>query len=261
MSDVDPGPSGTRPSSDPSPPVTPGPPEAPPGAAPPRKGLSTGAKVAIGCGIVALLAIVALIVAGVAGGLFLQRKAEEFQGGVESQTEASETIRELEAEHAFRPPGDGIVGEARAARFFEVTDDAWEEIEEDAEDLARRGADIERRGGEAGVGDAMAGFRGLHRARVALAGALAENDVPVSEYLWTGLTLMRAYGELDRPASESGVPEANLDLAAEYRAELAEIDETRDGQAGKGMVLGLAVTWAISEGDVRALGLDTLMAR
>lgn len=261
MTDVDPGPSGTPPPSDPSTPVNTTPPGAPSGTGPPRKGLSTGAKIAIGCGIVALLAIIALIVAGVAGGLFLKRKADEFQGGVEAQTEASETIRELEAEHAFHPPDDGIVGETRAARFFDVMDEAWEEIEDDAEDLARRDADIERRGGEAGVGDAIAGFRGLHRARVVLVEALAENDMPLSEYLWTGFTLLRAYGELDRPASESGIPEENLDLAARYRAELAEIAETRDGGAGRGMVMGLAVTWAMSEGNMRALGLDTLMTR
>lgn len=260
MSDVDPG-SPETPPPDPSTPVTPQPPEDPSKAAPPRKGLSTGAKVAIGCGVVALLVIIALVVAGLAGGIFLKRKADQLQGGVEAQTEASETIRELEAEHAFSPPRDGIVGEDRAARFFDVTDDAWEEIEEEAGDLARRGADIERRGGDAGVGDAIAGFRGLHRARVALAEALEDHDMPVSEYLWTGFTLMRAYGELDRPASESGVPPENLDLAAGHRAELAEIEQTRDDEGGKGMVLGLAVTWAMSEGNLRALGLDTLMMR
>lgn len=243
----------------PVPPTTPPPQPPPSGAAPPRGGMSTGMKVAIGCGIVAILAIVALIVAGVAGGLFLKRKADQFTGGVEAQTEAGETMQQLEADHPFTPPADGLIGADRADRFFEVTDDAWAEMEEVAEDLSERSRDIEERGGEAGMRDAMAGLQGLGRARVALADALEENGMPASEYLWTGLALMRAYEELDRPASESGIPQENLDLAAEHRAELAEIDETEEGEIGKGMVLGIAVTWGMTEGNPGALGIDTLM--
>ncbi|HWC07164.1 MAG TPA: hypothetical protein VG799_07965 [Gemmatimonadota bacterium] len=243
----------------PVPPTTPPPGPPPPGAPPPKGGMSTGKKVAIGCGIVAILAIVALIVATVAGGLFLKRKADQFTGGVEAQTEASENLQELEQDHPFSPPADGLVGADRADRFFEVTDQAWEEMDDVAADLTERGRDIEERGGDAGMRDAMAGLQGLGRARVALADALEENDMPASEYLWTGLSLMRAYEELDRPASESGIPQENLDLAAEHRAELAEIDETEDGEIGKGMVLGIAVTWGMTEGNVGALGIDTLM--
>ncbi|MGH7588065.1 MAG: hypothetical protein ACRELU_05695 [Gemmatimonadota bacterium] len=221
--------------------------------------MSTGTKIAIGCGIVALLAIIALVVAGVAGGLFLKRKADQFTGGVEAQTEASETLGELEADHPFTPPPEGLIGAGRADRFFEVTDDAWQDMEEVARDLSERSRDMEARGGEAGMGDAMAGLQGLGRARVALADALEENGMPASEYLWTGLALMRAYEELDRPAAESGIPQENLDLAAEHRAELAEIEETEEDEIGKGMVLGIAVTWGMTEGNVEALGIDTLM--
>ena len=242
------------------PPITPPPGPTPSEATPPpRGGMSTGTKIAIGCGVVAILAIVALIVAGVAGGLFLKRKADQFTGGVESQTEASETMQELERDHPFTPPADGAIGADRADRFFEVTNDAWQDMEEVAEDLSERGRSIEERGGEAGMGDAMAGLQGLGRARVALADALEENGMPASEYLWTGLALMRAYEELDRPATESGIPQQNLDLAAEHRAELAEIEESEENEVGKGMVLGIAVTWGMTEGNVRALGIDTLM--
>lgn len=228
-------------------------------APPPRRGMSTGTKIAIGCGAVALLAIIALIVAGVAGGLFLKRKTDQFTGGVEAQTKASETLQQLEADHPFRPPSDGRIGADRAERFLEVTDDAWADMEEVAEDLSERGRDIEERGGEAGMRDAMAGIQGLGRARVALAEALEDHEMPSSEYLWTGLALMRAYEALDRPAGESGVPQENLDLAAEHRAELAEIEQTDEDDFGKGMVLGIAMTWGMTEGNLEALGIDTLM--
>ena len=101
----------------PVPPTTPPPGPPPSGAAPPKGGMSSGTKIAIGCGIVALLAIVALIVAGVAGGLFLKRKADQFTGGVEAQTEASDNLRELEQDHPFTPPADGMIGADRAACF------------------------------------------------------------------------------------------------------------------------------------------------
>ena len=153
---------------DPQPPID----ATPPAAPPPKKGMSTGAKVAIGCGILALLAIVGVVVAIVAGGMFVYRKADEFTGGLEAQQEASETVQELEREHPFTAPTDGIVRSDRAEAFFAVTDDAWEDMREWVEDMRDRGEEIDSRGGEAGFGDAMAGLQGLGRSRVALSEAL-----------------------------------------------------------------------------------------
>jgi hypothetical protein len=241
---------------DSSTPQTPTPPSPPP---PPRKGMSTGVKIAIGCGAAAVVVVVLLIIAGLAGGLFLKKKAGDLAGGVEAQQEASETITRLEQEHPFTPPADGVIGEDRANAFFAVTDDAWERMEDDMEDLASRGEDIEERGGEAGFGDVMAGMRGLGQSRVAIAEALEENEMPVSEYLWTGLTLMRAFEDLDRPAGESGVSKANLDLATAHRAELAELAADDDeGRPGKSTVLGMAWMWGMSEETVGKMGWDTL---
>jgi hypothetical protein len=232
---------------------------APPPPPPPRQGMSTGVKIAIGCGAALVLLVVVLIVAGVAGGLFIKNKAEDFAGGMEAQEEASETIRNLEEEHPFTAPSDGVVGDDRAATFFEVTDDAWERMEDDMQDLAERGEEIEESGDEAGFGDVMAGMRGLGQSRVVLAQALDDNEMPVSEYLWTGLVLMRAYENLDRPAEETGVPVANLDVAADHRAELAELsDGGDDGAPDKSTVFGMAWTWGMSEEAVQTMGWDTL---
>jgi hypothetical protein len=220
--------------------------------------MSTGAKVAIGCGIVALLAMVGVVVAIVAGGMFASRKLDEFSGGLEAQQEASETVQELEREHPFTPPADGIVSSDRAERFFEVTDDAWEEMREWVEDMRERGENIDSRGGEAGFGDAMAGLQGLGRSRVALSEALADHDMAVSEYIWTGMALSHAYGALDQPAETSGVPADNLALAGEHRERLREMVDENEGE-GRGVVLAIAWTLATSEGITSSIpGLDTL---
>ncbi|HET6362765.1 MAG TPA: hypothetical protein VFH11_12020 [Gemmatimonadota bacterium] len=240
---------------DPQPPAN----ATPPAAPPPKKGMSTGAKVAIGCGILALLAIVGVVVAIVAGGMFASRKIDEFSGGLEAQQEASESVQELEREHPFTPPSDGIVGSDRAETFFAVTDDAWEEMREWVDDMRERGEDIDSRGGQAGLGDAMAGFQGLGRSRVVLSEALSEHDMPVSEYLWTGISLTRAYAVLDQPAGTAGVPPENLELAGANRERLAEFADDSDGTEGRGMVLGIAWTLATTEGITNAIpGLDTL---
>jgi hypothetical protein len=231
----------------------------PPATPPPKKGMSTGAKVAIGCGIVALVAVVGVIVAIVAGGMFVSRKAEQFTGGLEAQQEASETVQELEREHPFTAPADGIVRDDRAEAFFAVTDDAWEKMGEWVEDMRERGEEIDSRGGQAGIGDAMAGLQGLGRSRVALSEALADHDMAVSEYLWTGMALAHAYAALDQPAETSGVPAENLELAGQHRDRLAEMSDDGEEAEGRGVVLAIAWTLATSEGITGAIqGLDTL---
>lgn len=234
------------------------PPSTPPPSVPPKQGMSTGAKVAIGCGILAVLAIVGVIVAIVAGGMFASRKLDELGGGLEAQQQAAETIHELERDHPFTPPQDGVVREDRAETFFDVTDAAWEGMQEWVADMEDRTADIEARGGEAGVRDAMAGLQGLGRSRVALTEALADHDMPVSEYLWVGTTLAHAYSRLDQPAASSGVPAENLEIAAEHRDRLADLAEDDDA-SGRAVVLGIAWTLATSEGVTSSIpGLDTL---
>lgn len=238
-----------------TPPSTP-----PPAPPPPKKGMSTGAKVAIGCGIALIVAIVAVIIAVAAGGMFVSKKASEFAGGLEAQQKSSETIQELEREHPFAVPQDGVVSGDRAERFFEVTDDAWERMEDWIGEMEERGQRIESRGGQAGLGDAMAGLQGFGRSRVALAEALDDNDMPVSEYLWTGMALARAYEALDQPGRQGDIPPENLEIAAGNRRRLAEITEGDGDSNSRAVVLAIAWTLASAEGMMHSIpGIDTLM--
>lgn len=236
------------------------PPSAPTPQPPPKTGMSTGVKVAIGCGIAALVVVVVLIVMVAVGGMFAKKKLDEFAGGIEAQQEASETIQELEREHPFVAPPDGVVGDDRADRFFDVTDDAWERMEDWVGEMEQRGERIESRGGQAGLGDAMAGLQGFGRSRAALAEALDDHDMPVSEYLWTGMALAHAYEALDNPERQAGIPPRNLELAAGNRERLAEITEGDEDSRDRAVVLAIAWTLASAEGMMNSIpGIDTLM--
>jgi hypothetical protein len=70
--------------------------------------------------------------------------------------------------------------------------------------------------------------------------------MPVSEYVWVGFALTRAYRALEssdqgRQGIDRDVPQANLDLAARYRDQLVEVSGG-GSTPGKSAVLGLAVT-------------------
>ena len=222
--------------------------------------MSTGAKVAIGCGIAIVLVIIGLVIFSVIGGMFLKNKANELTGGLEAQQEASEKVQALEREHPFTAPADGIVTEEMAERFLAVTDDAWDGMREEMEEIAERGGRIDEQGGQAGIGDAMAGVRAIARSRVELAEALEAHDMPVSAYLWTGMELTRAYHAIGMEPEQSGVPAQNIQLAERHREALAEIaeDSEDDNRPGKGAVLGMAWTLGTSEG-VAPTGWDTMM--
>lgn len=203
---------------------------------------STGSKLFIGCAIAAVVGLV--IVAGVVmvGGFFLKRGLESVVGEMDDQQEATAILRQLETDHPFRPPEDGLVTREQAEKFFAVTDEAWPKLESWAEDIARLNRDSEA-GDRKSLGDLAAGARGLGgivNSRVILAEALEEHKVSLGEYVWTGLTLTR-------------------DTTGRFRQQIQELETDDPDRPGKGVVLQLATIWGISEGSTfQGLGLDTL---
>ena len=226
----------------PGPPPPPGAPPPPPYAEPPppRQGLSTGVKIAIGCGAVLLLALILVfacfgIVAKKAGD-----RAEDFGAAMEDQEEASRKAEELEREHPFAPPADGELDEELVGKFFAVTDDAWDDIRDWAEEMEERGQAVEERGGDAGFGDVMAGVGGMGRARLAIVEALDAEDMAPGAYVWTGSRLLQAY-DARESGPVAGIPEKNIELARKNAGRIAELQEDEEGGANKGAVLGLAL--------------------
>ncbi len=233
------------------------------GAAPGKKGMSTGAKLFFGCLGLIFVGVIGLGVAVTVGGVALKRGFDSAMGSVEDHREATETLQRLEREHPFQPPEDGVVREAQVQEYLAVARDAWQEMEPWAEDLrdlkndarANRGA-MDRLKEVATGAKAVGGFA---RSRLALASALEDHDLSLGEFAWTGLTLSKASEALERGNAEaSGIPAENLQLARAHASELPRLDD----EEGSGTVLVVATLWGMNELPTwRGLGLDTLGMR
>lgn len=224
----------------------------------PRKGMSTGLKVLLGCLGLVVVAFIGLAAVVTVGGIALRDEIEAVVGSAEDQIEATETLQRLAEEHPFEPPEDGVVPEASLERYLAITEEARADIEPWAEQLR----DLERSAGE-GIGrlremaSGAQALGGMVRSRVELAEALDAHDTSLGEFLWTGLALQRAAEALDGDRSVEGIPEANRSLV---EARSAEIPRLGDDDAG--IVLTVAVMWGMGDMTTwRAMGLDTLTSR
>jgi hypothetical protein len=208
---------------------------------PPREGLSTGAKIAIGCGALLLVFVLAagLIVA------YFQKMIQEETGGARAHEQAQATLEQLAADYPFERPADGVEQAAQAETFFAVTEEVWSEAEPWIDDVNRALQNVDRRDSGA-IRNTLDGARAmarLMRIRLLLADALAAHDVSGDEYAWTGARLLEAREELLYEATGQIIPEANVELARADRAELGEFSEPASF-VGKEWILAMAGTVA-----------------
>lgn len=230
-----------------------------------KEGMSTGAKLLFGCLGLAVLGIVGLVVALTVGGFALKRGVESAVGSMEQQQQASEMLEEVQEENPFEPPEDGVIGEDRLERFLAATETAWEEIQPWAEDLEEIRDAARSESAMGAIRDLASGARalgGIGRSRVALAEALAEHEISLGEYVWTGIQLDRAADAVEGDRSAESVPEANMELARSRQEDLPRFDASGDDEIGSGVVLAVATLWGMTDASTwQALGLDTLRAR
>ncbi|MBS3747799.1 MAG: hypothetical protein KGY53_12800 [Wenzhouxiangellaceae bacterium] len=194
---------------------------------------------AIGC----LAVLVVLAVAG--GGIAwfkVIKPGMEFAGGVaELGREYSELNEAIENRSGFAPPADGELGEDRFQRFLaaqrqmrNALEGRLETLEDKYESLE---AEIEERGGQAGVGDMMDAYGDLTGllidAKRAQVEAINAQDFSLSEYNWVREQVYRAIGESVAVAAisngaegggefEAQVPEATREMVEPYRDELLQ---------------------------------------
>lgn len=212
-------------------------------APPPRKGMSTGAKVGIGCGV---LLVLALIAAGLLV-YYVQRTFEQLSGGEDAHVEATETFARLADEYPFTPPADGVALPDQAWKFVTVSEQIWRQAGPWADELSRAIEELSGEDNSPGLRAVNAGFRSLARimqVRLLLADVLQRQQMSAEEYVWVGETLVQAYRALADSTADA-VPEANLELARTYQAELAGFHPA-DGAIGKEFMLLLAENTELS---------------
>ncbi len=194
---------------------------------------------AIGC----LAVLVVLAVAG--GGIAwfkVIKPGMEFAGGIaELGREYSELNESIENRSGFTPPAGGELDEDRFHRFLAAQRQMRNELEGRLEELQNKyealEAEIEQRGGQAGIGDMMEAYGDLTGllidAKRAQVEALNAQDFSLPEYTWVRDQVYRAIGEsvavaaISNGAGQTGeykasIPEATREMVEPHREELLE---------------------------------------
>jgi hypothetical protein len=182
--------------------------------------VKTLAKVAIGCGIVLVLAGVATMALVVGGAWWLKGKAEQVVGNEERIQEAKE--RAKAAGPAFAPPADGVVQEARLVKFLEIRKRVFAVYEKHKPEIEAAG-----RKETADFSDVMKGVAWLNELRTAQAEAQAAVGMGDDEYrymieavykAWWGSEIARQTG--GKSASEAA--EAGYEQMTEAMRQMQE---------------------------------------
>lgn len=211
-----------------------------------------------------------LLLLGFFGYTYLRTTGERLVESAETVDRGIRHLTGLEYMHPFTPPGDGVVGEDRAALFATVTIEAHADMEGGLTRLD-----------ELDTGDdrpslrAMAeGIGALGDVTLSLGQSLSRYDMPLSEYLWTGFQLLRGAGHVERIwRAEGMLSEPGLaELAGRHREVLDEIlhavadSASGDGPGvvywmGWGMASQSAVVWQSPAVQETAAFIDTLPLR
>lgn len=210
--------------------------------------MTTGAKIAIGCGIAVVVAGIAAVVTIGAGAWWLKGKVEETTGDLAKRTEELEAYQRKANANPFTEPADGVVQEARLLKFLEARKQVYAVYE--AHRAEFEGMKDKK---DASLSDVMKVGGFMLDARLALLKALAEVGMSEDEYqfvvrqvyqsAWTAAAQSEsgkrtadaireaarqaqdqeaagALKELGEQAEALEAPQANVDLFRKYEADL-----------------------------------------
>jgi hypothetical protein len=207
--------------------------------------LGKGAKIAIGCGLAAVLVVVIAIVAAVGFGFWAKKKTEQvFGGSLGSFVEGQKKIDELKSRAAtnpFTPPSDGILQESRLVKFLEVRKgvySVYEKHKTEIEELSEKD--------DAGLRDGMKAIGWVNEVRLAHAQGLADQGMNPDEYRFMVETVYKALlaSEIARSAGTQTATEAIEKAQEEAKASLEKAKEEAKAQ---GIDLGNEPQWTEAE--------------
>ena len=135
--------------------------------------MGTGGKIAIGCGIAALIAVVVVVVTVGAGLFWVKGKAES----VVAEQKQIQDLQEKANRNTFTEPADGVINEPQLVKFIEVRKrvyDVYVKNEGTIKSLKDKK--------EGDFGDVRKGFALMNEIRLAQAKAQVEQGMSDSEY-------------------------------------------------------------------------------
>ena len=186
--------------------------------------MGTGTKVAIGCGIAAVVGGVVLAVVVFTGLWWAKGKAEQFTG---HETKIEELKKKANAV-PFTEPADGLVREDRLVKFLDIRRRVFDVYAKHKDEL-----EAMNKKKETGLGDLARGLGVLSEVRMAQAQALADVGMSEDEYrfmvqqvyktLWASEVAKASPGpEGSASAPTLEVPPANIALFRKYETEIKQ---------------------------------------
>lgn len=185
--------------------------------------MSTGAKVAIGCAVVAVLGGVA-VAAVVFGGIWWAKgKAEQFTG---NQTHIQELKKQANAV-PFTAPADGLIQEDRLLKFLEIRKRVFVVY-----DAHKAEFDAISKKKQADFSDVTKGLSVLNDARMAQAQAMADVGMSETEY---GFMVQQIYKTLwaAEVAKQSGGKSVSEATGEAYDKAADALEKTREAASAK----------------------------
>ena len=204
--------------------------------------MTTGAKIAIGCGIVLLLGAIGVTVAMVGGAYWVKGKAEQFTGEQKKITELEEKANA----NSFDRPADSVVPEPRLRKFLEIRKRVFDVYSRNEPAIAAL-----KNKKEGGLSDVRTTFNIYNEIRLAQAQAQADLGMSDDEYqflveqvyksMWAsevaksigGKSVSGAASEMFGKAAEEMRKAAAEAEAAKERAEAAGGSKQAEKAAGK----------------------------
>lgn len=192
--------------------------------------MGTGGKIAIGCGIAALIAVVVVVLTVGAGIFWVKGKAEQ----VAAEQKQIQDFQEQANKNEFTEPADGVISEPRLLKFIEVRKRVYDVYVKNESAIK---AMKDKKEGD--LGDVRKAFSLMNEVRLAQARAQAAEGMSDAEYAflvqqvykssWAaqvaestgGKSVSEAAGEThDQGTSSLDVPAANVELFRKHEADI-----------------------------------------
>jgi hypothetical protein len=207
--------------------------------------MGTGAKIALGCGCVVLLAGAAVVGVVGAGAFWAKSKVTEMTGGIEKMQAKTEEIegweRKAEA-HAYTAPADGVIAEGRLVKFLDVRKQVFGVYQQHQAEFKELEAKSKASGDQPSFSDAMAGMGKVAslfgEVRLTQMKALAEAGMNPAEYRDIQMAVYKSAWAAESVKSSGKMPS---EAAADARRQMEEAlqkglaEAQKHGVPGAGM--------------------------